>query len=82
MNKYFKPGKTILQKVIYDTFIQIRDAQLFMVASSLAYTTLLSLIPLLAVSFAIFQAFGGMNKIYAMIEPSFFPILPKELAMK
>ncbi len=56
-------------KVVLDTRNQIVEAQLFMVASSLAYTTLLSLIPLLAVSFAIFQAFGGMEKLYSIIEP-------------
>jgi membrane protein len=52
-----------------DTWKQILDAQLFLTASSLAYTTLLSVIPLLAVSFAIFQAFGGMEKLYSTIEP-------------
>lgn len=40
-----------------------------MVASSLAYTTILSIIPLLAVSFSIFQAFGGMENLYKTIEP-------------
>ena len=40
-----------------------------MVASGLAYTTLLSLIPLCAVSFAIFQAFGGLDRLYATLEP-------------
>lgn len=40
-----------------------------MVASSLSYTTVLSIIPVLAVSFSIFQAFGGMSKLYATIEP-------------
>lgn len=48
---------------------QIAEAQLLMAASSLAYTTILSLIPLLAVSFSIFQAFGGMDRLYALIEP-------------
>lgn len=48
---------------------EIQRAQVFMAASSLAYTTILSLIPLLAVSFAIFQVFGGLHKIYDLIEP-------------
>jgi len=47
----------------------IQQAQLFLVASSLAYTTILSLIPVLAVSFAMFKAFGGMEKLFATIEP-------------
>ncbi len=38
-------------------------------AASLAYTTILSIIPALAVSFATFKAFGGMEKVYATIEP-------------
>lgn len=40
-----------------------------MVASSLAYTTILSIIPLLAVSFAIFHAFGGLDKLYNVLAP-------------
>lgn len=51
------------------TWKQIKDAQLFLVASSLAYTTILSIIPLLALSFAIFEAFGGMKKLFDTIEP-------------
>ena len=47
----------------------IQDARLLMVASSLAYTTLLSVIPVMAVSFAIFQVFGGMQRVYGVIEP-------------
>lgn len=45
------------------------QAQLLMVASSLAYTTILSIIPLLAMSFAIFKAFGGLDKLYETLEP-------------
>jgi membrane protein len=55
--------------VLRDTRELIQSAQLLMVASSLAYTTILSIIPLLAVSFSIFQAFGGLDKLYATIEP-------------
>jgi len=58
-----------LLRVARDTVRQIREAQLLLVASSLAYTTLLSIIPLLALSFAIFQTFGGMEKLYSIIEP-------------
>lgn len=45
------------------------DAQLPLNASSLAYTTVLSIIPLLAVSFSIFKAFGGLETLYKTIEP-------------
>jgi membrane protein len=53
-----KLGQTILK----DLKKQINDSQLFLVASSLSYTTILSIIPLLAVSFSIFKAFGGLDK--------------------
>jgi membrane protein len=52
-----------------DLATDFAECQLLTVASSLAYTTLLSLIPVLAVSFAIFQAFGGLEKLYSTIEP-------------
>jgi membrane protein len=52
-----------------ETWAQTRRAQLLLVASSLAYTTILSIIPMLAVSFAIFKAFGGMEKLYLTVEP-------------
>jgi membrane protein len=56
-------------RIARDTWLHISRAQLPQVASSLSYTTILSLIPLLAVSFAIFKAFGGLDRIYGMIEP-------------
>ncbi len=56
-------------KVLIETVRQIQEARLFMVASSLAYTTIMSIIPLLAVSFAIFKAFGGMSKVFGTVEP-------------
>jgi membrane protein len=61
--------KDRLPAIFYDFNKQLRQAQILLVASSLAYTTILSIIPLLAVSFAIFQAFGGLTRLYAVIEP-------------
>jgi membrane protein len=58
-----------LKTVSLDLAQQLKQSQILLVASSLAYTTILSIIPLLAVSFAIFQAFGGLDKLYAGIEP-------------
>lgn len=55
--------------ILEDTWEQIKKSQLLMVASSLAYTTILSIIPLLAMSFAIFKAFGGMEKMFETIQP-------------
>lgn len=61
--------KTKLISITQMTWNQMKEAQLFMVASSLAYTTILSIIPLLALSFAIFEAFGGMQKLLDTIQP-------------
>ena len=56
-------------EILKDVWAQMKRAQLLLVASSLSYTTILSIIPMMAVSFAIFKAFGGMDKLYATIEP-------------
>lgn len=52
-----------------DTGNFMKQAQLPLVASSLAYTTILSVIPLLAVSFALFQAFGGQETLNKTLTP-------------
>ena len=66
-----KNSKTLknTKRVIIDTFHQIQEVQLPQVASSLAFTTILSIIPLLAISFSVFKAFGGLEKLYGAIEP-------------
>lgn len=61
------PGQ--IWKIIIETWKQMHEARLLTVAGSLAYTTILSIVPLLAVSFAIFQAFGGLEKLYDTIAP-------------
>lgn len=55
-----------------DVWKEFKDSQLLTVASSLAYTTVLSIIPLLAVSLAIFQKFGGLERLYLTLEPFLF----------
>ncbi|MBI5625361.1 MAG: YihY family inner membrane protein [Elusimicrobia bacterium] len=52
-----------------DVVKQISGTNMFTEAASLAYTTILSIIPALAVSFATFKAFGGMEKLYSLVEP-------------
>ncbi len=64
-----KPWGHTLKVVITDTYRQMNQAQLFLVASSLAYNTILSIIPALALSFAVFQAFGGLQKLYNLLRP-------------
>jgi membrane protein len=56
-------------QIIVETAHHADEVQLFLIASSLAFTTILSIIPVLAVSLSIFQAFGGMQKLYSLVEP-------------
>jgi membrane protein len=62
-------AKIPLLEFVAETWAEMQRAKLMLVASSLAYTTILSVVPMLAVSFAIFKAFGGLDKLYATIEP-------------
>ena len=69
------PSKTYhltIQAILKDTHKQFQEAEISLVASSLAYTTLLSVIPLLAVSFSVFKAFGGLEQLYGTLEPFIF----------
>jgi membrane protein len=68
MRKFDSLGAA-LKLALRDMVHQVREAQLPVVAGHLAYITILSIVPLLAVSFSIFQAFGGMEKLYDTIEP-------------
>ncbi len=63
---------SVLKDTLKDTVKHFKSAEISMAASSLAYTTLLSIIPLLAVSFSIFKAFGGLQKLYLTLEPIIF----------
>ena len=47
---------------------QIQDGELQMVAASLAFSTVLSLIPFLAVSLTILQRLGGLESLYPQVE--------------
>lgn len=60
---------TSLKLTGQDIVVQVRAAQLPIVAGHLAYISILSIVPLIAVSFSIFQAFGGMERLYSTIEP-------------
>jgi membrane protein len=62
-------SRELVTEVPREVVKEVDRTQLLMVASSLAYTTILSIIPLLAVSFAIFQAFGGLDKLHDTLEP-------------
>ncbi|MCM2279921.1 MAG: YihY family inner membrane protein [Oligoflexia bacterium] len=64
-----KAWAKVLGSVARDTWAQMKQAQLPQAAASLAYTTILSLIPVLAMSFAIFKAFGGLDTLLDTIQP-------------
>lgn len=55
----------------------IADGQLTLRAMSLVYTTLLSLVPLLAVSFSVLKAFGAHNQIEPFLRHFLLPLGPK-----
>jgi len=63
---------SVLKDTLKDTARQFKTAEIATAASSLSYTTILSIIPLLAVSFSIFKAFGGLDKLYGALEPIIF----------
>lgn len=55
----------------------LADGQLTLRAMSLVYTTLLSLVPLLAVSFSVLKAFGVHNQLEPMLLSLLTPMGPK-----
>lgn len=55
----------------------LADGQLTLRAMSLVYTTLLSLVPLLAVSFSVLKAFGAHNQIEPFLQNLLAPLGPK-----
>ncbi len=56
-----------LLRGIYTLVRDLAEGQLTLHATSLVYTTLLSLVPLLAVSFSVLKAFGVHNKIQPVL---------------
>jgi len=64
--------RRVLKDTLRDTLKRAQDAQIPVAASSLAYTTILSVIPLIALSFSAFKAFGGLENLYATLEPFVF----------
>ncbi len=60
-----------LLRLIYVSIIDLMEGQLSLRAMSLVYTTLLSIVPLLALSFSVLKAMGAHNE----IEPFLFQFL-------
>lgn len=55
----------------------LADGQITLRAMSLVYTTLLSIVPLLAVSFSVLKAFGAHNQIEPFLNNLLMPLGPK-----
>ena len=51
------------------TWRRVQDADVNFLAGSLAFTTVLSLVPLLAVSLSVFNALGGLETLFSKVEP-------------
>src|SRR5437868_9952539 len=51
-----------------DITLQMRDGEIQLVAASLSFSTILSLVPFLAVILATFQFFGGNDILYSKVE--------------
>jgi membrane protein len=64
--------KVRVKDIVLETIKKAQEAEINLAASSLAYTTILSIIPFLAVSFSIFKIFGGMERLYDALEPIVF----------
>ncbi len=64
--------KKLIQKsltLVIDVNKQIADGEVRLLANSLSYSSVLSFIPLFAVSLSVFHAFGGLDKLYLEYEP-------------
>jgi membrane protein len=57
------------------------DGQLFLHASSLVYTTLLSMVPLLALAFSLLKGLGLQDQLGPMLESALKPIGPEAVAV-
>lgn len=61
-------GFETLKSVIKDTLQQMRDGELQLVAASLAFSTIIALVPFIAVVLATFQSIGGLEILYPKVE--------------
>jgi membrane protein len=75
LNKYGLPGRIFL-RILRNAYAVLRDiasGQLTLRAMSLVYTTLLSIVPLIAVSFSVLKGFGVHKNLqqylYVVLEP-------------
>lgn len=60
-------------RIVYATVRDLIDGQLTLHAMSLVYTTLLSMVPLLALSFSVLKALGAHKHVTPLLESFFEP---------
>lgn len=65
-------------RVFYVTVRDIREGQLTLQAMSLVYTTLLSLVPLLAISFSVLAGFGVQHALEPLLTEALEPLGPEK----
>lgn len=58
-------------KVTFDIYQQLLQGEIRLIAASLAYSSILSLIPFLALTLAIFQMIGGLEFLYPKVQVLF-----------
>jgi len=58
-----------LWRIALKTWKRTNEADVPILAESLSFETVLSLVPLLAVSLSVFKAFGGFDTLYKQLEP-------------
>lgn len=56
-------------RILFATWRRILQADIELIAGSLSYTTVFSLVPLLAVSLSVFQWLGGLDGLMKQVEP-------------
>ncbi len=61
-------------RIVYAVVRDLLEGQLSLRAMSLVYTTLLSLVPLLAISFSVLKGFGVHNKLEPMLQSLLEPL--------
>jgi membrane protein len=70
-------GKATVQHVVSVAVEKFQDDQLSLRAASLTYTTLLSLVPFLAVAFSVLKAFGVQNQLEPALAGALAPLGPE-----
>ena len=63
-----------LARVLYPVAVDLAEGDLMLRASGLVYTTLLSLVPLIAVSFSVLKGFGVHNQLEPLLHGLLLPL--------